>query len=574
MKNSLTENLLRNFIRGVLILESGPDPEPVQLKKNSKDDLEKSTGDTSKTDEKKNTNKNALGLEQKDNFLIKLSIMMHDNRNTQTKGFNDLYANISENIVDSGILKLLEYAINKATALSILSPKESTVGDIDENIKKFAAFCSMMQSAWDKQPKYPTAVRQFEEILNAISDLEIKKIINKQEMNDYNWQSALFCTQEILNDKTYNNSIWHNDPKQFNENFKNLQASLLHSFLNSDEISYVILPNKSGEMKILVHMPNRIPSLLGKNLDGALDNLVDKIRMLYRGGTAGEDNKKGYRNARPDILNALKKIDTIVNKTDQEDWFDILTTDEGRYGRAIATATDIISYFSPGGFLETAAKEGVKSAVKEKIIKYGQKYLKKRKNLDTSAEQIMTHALENNGDIQQVLNALNNKQKKDVMSKSMQELRQLAKQKGIQNIENLGFEELIDLLRVWSDDEKFSDMKDKVIKQKELQANKNQQNTKLSKNNTNNGELQLNSKIYSLSSHKKILKEIAPAAVAVAWGALETVNIAAHALDDFLTVPNSNYFEMHGYYEFSVSSFIGGDKLVEFHKKVDNYYEL
>lgn len=572
MKNSLTENLLRNFIRGV-ILESGPDPEPVQLKKNSKGDLEKSTGDTSKTDEKKNTNKNALGFEQKDNFLIKLSIMMHDNRNTQTKGFNDLYANISENIVDSGILKLLEYAINKATALSILSPKESTVGDIDENIKKFAAFCSMMQSAWDNQPDYSTTVRQFEEILKVISDLEIKKIINKQEMNDYNWQSALFCTQEILNDKTYNNSIWHKDPKQFNENFKNLQASLMHSFLNSDEISYVVLPNKSGEMKILVHMPNRIPSLLGKNLDGAFDNLVDKIRMLYRGGTADGDNKKGYRNVKPDVLNALKKIDSAVNKTDQEDWFDILTTDEGRYGRAIATATDIITFFSPGGFLETAAKEGVKSAVKEKIIKYGQKYLKKRKNLDTSAEQIMTHALENSGDIQQVLNALNNKQKKDVMSKSMQELRQLAKQKGIQNIENLGFEELIDLLRVWSDDEKFSDMKDKVIKQKELQANKNQQNTTLSKNNTNNGELQLNSKIYSLSGHKKILKEIAPA-VAAAWGVLETVNIAAHALDDFLTVPNSNYFEMHGYYEFSVSSFIGGDNLVEFHKKVDNYYEL
>ena len=481
------------------------------------------------------------GLEISENFLnfnFKLINKLND-------GDNSIVDNMKINIDSNALIAAVLYKISKVLGLPIEPFNKEKL-----DLNKLANFIKFMKGSCKKDGEYKDWWQNFEKFL-AQNGFNIKKITEAHQLkNDYEWDTAIYCSKRIQENGYYNpdsvkRSLDENSPEiVIGTMYQSIiGAQFNQSWIKDLDLKYVIIKKKEeNRLKLIFNLGSSLPRIISQNFDESFMKILTK-----------KENIK-YRH-----LPSWNYIYTTLKATsDQPDWYDTLTGDEGNTAEIINNVFDIVTLGS-GKILYNLGNVVLTNGINNAI--------------DNISEKTVNLAIENI--IENYFNELDEKKKKIEEEKLLKEkeiFQQKIKDEFIQqcltiakelNLKNINLKTLTQKGKGNPQEyQEFLKICNSLKKQQDDNNSIVAEDKSSSLNLKTSSKKMIDNKNYILKSNNVLLSEVLQILVPIA------ISVGVHLFSDQLQLSATNYFEKYGYYEIDLTDTFNHEVIMKFYNSL------
>jgi hypothetical protein len=434
-----------------------------------------------------------------------------------TESSDTIQSNMKSNLSSSLLVGMILYKI--ATSLGI------SIGDLNKsglNFKQVSEFMSFMTESCQTDGTRQNWWRSFENFLSQ-RDFNIKKILDANELKtDYDWNTAIYFSDRINENGYYNPDVIKRSKTDDDSDIITMYQGIIGgqyskntSWYKDTGLKYAVVKKKSSrELKVIFNLGLQLPRQINLKIEDGFENIItgNNLRLL---------RTQEYFNV----------IQNVLMATDQPDWYDTITGDEGNTTEVIDTVVDI---YQLGGkkILVNILGLSVEESFEKTIEKAAKKSIE-----DIIKNYITTVNLKKNN-LKNIPKNSVFKLKKDFIEKCLKTADELGyKDFNLETLkkkaENLSIQEF----------DEFKKICDKLKKEETLEKNQN---------------------IVAEGLNKQLLLEFVWLVVPVFTA------VGNYLFEDVMQLSDVNYFEKHGYYEIDITDIYGGDKIQAFYNSLDD----
>lgn len=473
------------------------------------------------------------------NFNFKLINKIKD-------GDNSIVDNMKININSNTLIAAVLYKISKVLGLPIEPFNKEKL-----DLNKLANFIKFMKESCKKDGEYKDWWQNFEKFLSQ-NGFNIKKIIEENQLkNDYEWDTAIYCSKRIQTNGYYDpdsvkRSLKANSPDVIIGTMYQsiIGAQFNQSWIKDLDLKYVIVKKKEeNRLKLIFNLGSSLPRIISQNFDESFMKILARKESIK------------YRH-----LSSWNYIYTTLKTTsDQPDWYDTLTGDEGNTAEIINNIIDVTT-FGSGKILYNLGSIVLTNGINNAI--------------DNISEKTVNLAIENI--IENYFNELDEKKKKIEEEKLLKEkeiFQQKIKDEFIQqcltiakelNLKNINLKTLTqkgkgnpqeyqEFLKICNSLKKQQDDNNSIVGAENKSSFLNLKTS--SKNMIDN-------KNYILKSNNVLLSEVLQILVPIA------ISVGVHLFSDQLQLSATNYFEKYGYYEIDLTDTFNHEAIMKFYNSL------
>lgn len=460
-------------------------------------------------------------------------------------GDNSIDDNMKININSNALIAAVLYKISKVLGLPI---EPFNKKELDLN--KLSDFVNFMEKNCEKAGEYKDWWQNFERFLSQ-NGFNIKKITEENQLkNDYEWDTAIYCSKRIQTNGYYNpdsvkRSLDGNEPEVIIGTMYQsiIGAQFNQSWIKDLDLKYVIIKKKEeNSLKLIFNLGSSLPRIISQNLDESFMKILTK--------------QEGIKYRHLSSWNYIYK--TLKTTLDQPDWYDTLTGDEGNTSEIINNVFDVTT-FGYGKILYNLGNLVLTNGINDAI--------------DNISEKTVNVTIENI--IENYFNKLDEKNKKIEQEKLLKEkdiLKQKIKDEFIQqcltiakelNLKNINLKTLTQKGKGNPQEyQEFLKICNSLKKQQDDNNSIAAKDKSSSLNLKTSSKKMIDNKNYILKSNNVLLSEILQILVPVA------ISVVVHLFSDQLQLSDKNYFEKYGYYEIDIKDTFNHEKIVKFYNSL------